>query len=206
MTRPLRIEYEGAFYHVLSRGNERKEIFRDDKARSLFTEILGEMSARFSVDIFAYVLMGNHYHLLLEEIKEGGISQFMHKFGGGYARYFNTKHDRVGSLFQDKFKSVLVDDEQYLQYLLVYINVLNPAEFIEHNWKENGIRDIEKVLKFAEEYLWSSHLDYLEKRGSLILERGILGEMFPTKEKYAELVRMVLRDKKYQAIDHLVLE
>ena len=65
MTRPLRIEYEGAFYHVLSRGNERKEVFRDDKDRTLFTEIPGVMSERFSVDIFAYVLMGNHYHLLI---------------------------------------------------------------------------------------------------------------------------------------------
>lgn len=158
------------------------------------------------VRILAYCLMGNHYHLLLEEIREGGISKFMHKLGGGYARYFNTKHDRVGSLFQDKFKSVLVDNEEYLQYVLVYINVLNPAEFIEHHWKENGIGDIEQVLKFAEEYLGSSHLDYLGKRGSLILDKGILGEIFSTPDKYMEFVRMVLRDKKYENIVHLTLE
>ena len=158
------------------------------------------------VRIMAYCLMGNHYHLLLEEIQEGGISRFMHKLGGGYARYFNAKHDRVGSLFQDKFKSVLVDNEEYLQYVLVYINVLNPAEFVEHNWKERGIYNMKNVLKFTEEYLWSSHLDYLGKRGSLILDKGILGEMFSTPEKYMELVEMVLRDKKYKDIAHLVLE
>ncbi|WP_096894603.1 transposase [Candidatus Scalindua japonica] len=91
MTRQLRIEYEGAFYHVLSRGNERKEIFRDDKDRSLFTEILGEMSARFSVDIFAYVLMGNHYHLLLRTNRPN-ISKSMQWLGVAYTRRFNIRH------------------------------------------------------------------------------------------------------------------
>ena len=101
---------------------------------------------------------------------------------------------------------MLVDNERYLQYLLVYINVLNPAGIIEPNWKEEGIQDMEKVLQFVEEYQWSSHLDYLGKRGSLILNKGILGEMFPVPEKYMELVKMVLRDKQYQTIEHLTLE
>jgi len=158
------------------------------------------------VRIMAYCIMGNHYHLLVEEIQEGGITKFMQKFGVGYARYFNNKHERVGSLFQDKFKNILVDDERYLQYLLVYINVLNPAEFVAPNWKEQGIQNIETVLEYAEKYLWSTHLEYLGKRNSLIIDKGILEEMLPTPQAYLNLVKMVLRDKKYEAIGHLVLE
>lgn len=156
--------------------------------------------------IMAYCVMGNHFHLLVEEIKKGGITQFMQKFGVGYVRYFNNKHDRVGGLFQDKFKNVLVDDESYLQYLLVYINVLNPAEFVASNWKTEGMQDIEKVLKFAEEYKWSSHLDFLGKRGSLILDKGVLAKLLPTPKAYMDLVRTVLKGKKYEQIGHLTLE
>ena len=158
------------------------------------------------VRIMAYCVMDNHFHLLIEEIQSGGITRFMHKLGIGYAEYFNKKYERVGSLFQNVFKNVLVDNERYLQYLLVYINVLNPAGIIESNWKEKGIQNMKSVLRFAETYQWSSHLDYLGKRGSLILDKGILNELFPTPKKYMEFVKMVLRDKKYQTIDHLALE
>lgn len=156
--------------------------------------------------IMAYCVMGNHFHLLVEEIREGGITKFMHKFGMGYAHYFNNKYRRVGSLFQGRFKNVLVENDQQLLYLLVYINVLNPAEFIASNWKEKGIEDIGKVLKFAENYLWSSHLDFLGKRGSLILDKGILAELLPTPKSYVDLVKAVLRDKNYQKIERLMLE
>lgn len=158
------------------------------------------------VRILAYCAMGNHFHLLLEEIQEGGITQFMRKLGTGYAGYFNRKHDRVGRLFQNTFKSIRVKDERYLQYLLVYINVLNPAGIIEPNWKQEGIQSIEKVLDFAEQYQWSSHMDYLGKRDSLILDKGLFAEMFPNPQAYLDLVKAVLREKKYQAIEHLTLE
>lgn len=158
------------------------------------------------VRILAYCVMDNHYHLLLEEIREGGITKFMHKLGVGYAKYFNKKYDRVGSLFQDKFKNILVDDDLYLQYLLVYINVLNPAQFIEPRWKEEGIRNIEAVLQYAEDYQFSSHLDYLGKRNSIIIDKGLLGELLPTPTAYFDLVRAVLEGKKYMAVGHLMLE
>lgn len=158
------------------------------------------------VRIMAYCIMGNHYHLLVEEFQEGGITQFMHKLGLGYARYFNNKYERVGSLFQDKFKNVLVDDERYLQYLLVYINVLNPAQHLEPDWKERGIQDMPAVLQYTESYPWSTHQEYLGKRNSLIIEKGVLGELIPTPEDYLNLVKMVLRDKKYKEISNLTLE
>ena len=170
--------------YLVSQGSERKPLVR----------------------IMAYCIMGNHYHLLVEEIQKDGITKFMHKLGLGYARYFNNKYERVGSLFQDKFKNILVDDEKYLLYLLVYINVLNPADLIEPGWREEGIKDIEAVLKFAVDYLWSTHQEYIGKRRSLIIEKGILEELLPTPKAYLDLVKAVLSGKGYQEIFHLALE
>jgi putative transposase len=158
------------------------------------------------VHILAYCIMGNHFHLLIEEIEEGGIIKFMHKLGTGYVRYFNNKYKRVGPLFQGRFKAALVDEERYLLYLLIYINVINPGQFIQPNLKEEGIKDIQKIIKAAEEYHWSSHLDYLGKRGSIILNRGIFDGILPTPKEYQDLVKNVLRDKKYKEIFHLALE
>ena len=158
------------------------------------------------VRILAYCIMGNHYHLLVEEIREGGITQFMHKFGTGYSMFFNKKHERVGPLFQGRFKNVPVDDDLQLQYLLVYINVLNPANFVAPNWKEEGIDNIEKVLRYAEEYPWSSHQDYLGLRNSIILEKGVFENIFLTPKSYFDLVVAVLEGKKHEQIPHLLLE
>ncbi len=158
------------------------------------------------VRILAYCIMGNHFHLLVEELKEGGIIKFMHKLGLGYARYFNNKYERVGSLFQSRFKAVPVEDERYLQYLLVYINVLNPAQLEQPNWKGEGIKDVAKIMQIADQCLWSTHQEYSGKRQSIIIDKGLLGRMFSTSQSYLELVEGVLRGKKYEEIRHLALE
>ncbi|PIU75289.1 MAG: hypothetical protein COS76_01590 [Candidatus Portnoybacteria bacterium CG06_land_8_20_14_3_00_39_12] len=157
------------------------------------------------VRILAYCLMPNHYHLLVEELQEGGISKFMHKFGG-YTFYFNKKYQRSGSLFEGPFKAVLVENEIQLQYLLIYINVINPGQLVEPKLKEEGIRDIETVIKAADEYLFGTHQEYSGKRGSIIIDKGVLGEMFPTPENYRNFVKQVLSDKKYQEVAHLTIE
>lgn len=160
------------------------------------------------VRILAYCIMPNHFHLAIEELEEGGIVKFMHKFGGGYARYFNKKHNRVGSLFQGRFKAVAVKNEQQLLYLLIYVNVINPGQLIEPNLKEEGIKDIDAVLRKAEEYQWGTHQEYLRKRNSLIINKRRLIEMLglESPQKYRELVEDVLRAKKYTKIKHLLLE
>lgn len=157
------------------------------------------------VRILAYCLMPNHYHLLVEELEEGGITKFMHKFGG-YTFYFNKKYQRSGSLFEGPFGAVLVEDDIQLQYLLVYINVINPGQLVESKLKKEGIRDVEAVIKAADEYLWTTHQEYSGKRDSIIIDKGILGEIFPDSEKYRDFVKQVLLSKKYQEISHLTFE
>lgn len=158
------------------------------------------------VRILAYCVMDNHFHLLLEEIQEGGITRFMQKLGTGYVGYFNKKHKRVGPLFQGRFKAVLVENERQFLYLLVYINVINPGQFIQPKLKEEGVKDIKKILDGVEKYSWSSHLDYLGKRGSIILQKGMFNDMISTPRSYQDLVKDVLEDRKYQQISHLIIE
>lgn len=121
MARPWRIECEGAFYHVMARGNERRRIFTDDEDYSSFLEVLGEMSKSFEVDIFAYVLMGNHYHLLLGT-NFPNLSKSMQWLGTSYTRRYNVKHQRNGHLFQGRFKHILVENEGYIMRLSCYIH------------------------------------------------------------------------------------
>ena len=111
------------------------------------------------VKIHGFCLMPNHYHLLLEQIQDGGISSFMQKLGTGFSMYRNMKYGRVGPLFQGRFKAILIDEEVYLTHLLRYIH-LNPVELIEPKWKENGIKNWKKANKFLDSYKWSSFHEY----------------------------------------------
>lgn len=124
MARPLRIEYPGAFYHVTSRGNERKPIFRDDKDRLRFLDILSQAIELFHLRLHAYVLMDNHYHLFLETL-QGKLNRASRHLNGVYTQYFNRRHGRVGHLFQGRYKAILVEKDLYLMELSRYIH-LNP--------------------------------------------------------------------------------
>ena len=141
MARPLRIEYPGAYYHVTSRGNERKAIFRDVADRRKFLEILSSSIEQFIVRLHAYVLMDNHYHLLVET-PEGNLSRAIRHLNGVYTQYFNRRHRRVGHLFQGRYKAILVDKDSYLIELSRYIH-LNP-------WR------VRRGSKDALGYRWSS--------------------------------------------------
>ncbi|MBW1995287.1 MAG: transposase, partial [Deltaproteobacteria bacterium] len=109
MARAWRIEFEGALYHVLSRGNERRDIFFCDHDRRMFLSTLGEMADRFAIEPCAYVLMNNHYHLLLHTLR-ANLSKAMQWFGVTYTNRFNARHSRSGHLFQGRFKSMVVQN------------------------------------------------------------------------------------------------
>ena len=144
MARQWRIEYQDALYHVLSRGNGRQDIFLSNHDRYLFIDLLQEFSERFNVDLFAYVLMGNHYHLLLKT-PDANLSKGMQWFGTAYTRKFNLQNNRSGHLFQGRFKSIIVENEAYLLRLSCYIH---------HNPLKADIVDR------LSDYKWSSYHYY----------------------------------------------
>jgi REP element-mobilizing transposase RayT len=156
MARPLRIQYSGAVYHVTCRGNERKEIFKDDRDRETFLEILTRSSGIYNIKIFSYILMDNHFHLLIET-PLGNLGEFMRHFNITYTGYYNRRHNRVGHLYQGRYKSILVDKESYLSVLSRYIH-LNPVrtEAMEKNTDEEKIQHLQN-------YTWSSLPGYINK-------------------------------------------
>lgn len=200
MTRTFSIAI-GEFYHVYNRGTDKRRIFmsRADRDRflillylanqggpvdvklqgSTLLETANERDGEPLVEIIAYCLMPNHFHLLLREVEEGGISKFMQKLTTGYTMYFNKKYDRNGSLFQGRFKATHVGDDRYMRYLISYIH-LNPIKLVEPKWKEVGITDKSRAEQFLEEYAQSSYLDYLGRKRpeNMILMREALPEYF----------------------------
>ena len=148
MARPLRIEFPGAYYHIASRGNEQKEIFRNSKDREKFLSYLESASKRYGAEIHLFCLMNNHYHLLLKTPR-GNLSKVMHHINGAYTTYFNTQWNRVGHLFQGRFKAILVDADEYACELSRYIH-LNPVRAA--------------IVSTPGEYGWSSYLAYTGRK------------------------------------------
>lgn len=145
MARSLRIEYPGAFYHVTSRGNEQRDVFKTRKDREQFLSYLESAVARYGAVIHAYCLMSNHYHLIIET-PSGNLSEIMRHINGAYTTYFNVKRKRAGHLFQGRYKAIVIEANTYAMELSRYIH-LNPVR----------VRLVDK----PEDYEWSSHRCYI---------------------------------------------
>jgi putative transposase len=145
MARPLRIEYPGAFYHITSRGNERKPVFKSKQDRMKFLDYLFSATERYGAQVHVYCLMDNHYHLLIET-PLGNLSQIMHHINGAYTTYFNVKRGRSGHLFQGRYKSILVDMDEYAKELSRYIH-LNPVRA--------------NMVSSPDDFQWSSYNQYI---------------------------------------------
>lgn len=198
---------EGEYYHIYNRGNNKQIIFIDDEDRDRFVKLLylcnSTKSFNFKEDIIqpnisawdfergdqlvgigAWVLMPNHFHLYLialpkQGLGENNITVFMGKLCTAYAKYFNKKHSRTGSLFEGKFKSVHIENEAQARYLFSYIH-LNPVKLIQPNWKEVGIEDKIKTIDFLDNYKWSSYDDHLslERKENIILNKTMFLDYF----------------------------
>ena len=161
MARPLRIQYPGAFYHITTRGNEGKEIFRSRQDRQKFLFYLESATQRYQAIIHVYCLMGNHYHLLLET-PSANLSQILQHINGAYTTYFNIKRNRSGHLFQGRYKAILVEADAYATELSRYIH-LNPVRA--------------GLVSDPEQYPWSSYAIYTgqQKKPDWIMVDFILG-------------------------------
>ncbi len=194
MARPLRISYPGAFYHVTSRGNERKAVFKSSGDREKFLEYLSTASLRYDARVHAYCLMDNHYHLLLQT-PSANLPEIMHHINGAYTTYFNFKRDRAGHLFQGRYKAILVEIDGYAKELSRYVH-LNPVRA--------------KIVHAPEEYPWSSYRDYIGMRRPLdwLYRDFILGcfdaEVSKAQDRYRDFVTALV-DQAYASPMEAVL-
>ena len=142
MARPLRIEYSGAVYHITSRGNEKRPVFKDDPDREIFLKTLTHVNERYNWICHAYCLMDNHYHILIET-PDGNLSIGMRQLNGVYTQAFNKSHRRTGHLFQGRYKAILIQKDSHLLEVSRYV-VLNPvrARMVEQprDWKWSSYR------------------------------------------------------------------
>jgi putative transposase len=211
MSRPLRIERAGAWYHLTARGNERRPIFRDNRDRVHFCELLGELVRRFRVRLHAFVLMDNHYHLLLE-LTEPNLSRTGQWLNVSYSVWFNRRHGRSGHLFQGRFKSVVVDPRQWGLELSRYVH-LNPVRVgrlglgkVDRQKMRAGAngapdpRSVQDRIARLRRYRWSSYRAYvgLGKRPEWLECERVLelggGKKEERRRNYREYVELAVRE------------
>jgi len=194
MARPLRINYSGAFYHVTSRGNERKNVFKSKRDREKFFEYLDSATQRYDAVIHVFCLMSNHYHLLIET-PTGNLPQIMRHINGAYTTYFNVKRARPGHLFQGRYKAILVEIDEYAKELSRYIH-LNPVRA--------------KMVETPEEYEWSSYRFYIgETKPPKWLYRDFILGYFGNKvsiaqKEYRKFVSILVSEKYDSPLDEVV--
>ncbi|MBW1862673.1 MAG: transposase [Deltaproteobacteria bacterium] len=161
MARSIRIEYRGAFYHVTARGNERKRIFFNEADYQKFKEYVGRAQDKFNLFLHCYMLMTNHYHLILET-PEGNLTKVMHYLNGSYTNYVNRRRRRIGHLLQGRYKAILIDKDNYLLELSRYVH-LNPVRA--------------KMVAKPEDYVFSSYRSYIDKKNEKIVHRDLILSM-----------------------------
>lgn len=158
------------------------------------------------VDILAFCLMPNHYHLLVSPRIENGVALFIKKLNGGYAKYFNIKHERSGALFQGKYKRIIIKDEAHFIHLPYYIH-LNPLDLIAPEWRERELNNFTKAMKFLDSYRWSSHLDYFGKNNfPSITNRKLLLDFFEGQSGYKNKIKEWLKQLDLEQIQGFMLE
>jgi putative transposase len=203
------------YYHIYNRGVDKRIIFENDTDRRRFLAILYLCNGEVAIDMYklfregqsfpnlfsfdrgealvaigAYCLMPNHFHILVKEIKEGGISLFMKKLQTAYSMYFNKKYERSGSLFQGPFGAQHVSDDRHLRYLFSYIH-LNPIKLIDHDWKNKDILNIDNAERFLDSYSFSSFGEYrgISRPESAIVTKTAFPEYFETYKDFKVFIR-----------------
>ncbi len=197
MARKPRIEFEGAFYHVLTRGNQKQKIFKENDDLNIYLEILFDYKKRYNYYLFSYVLMSNHVHLLIQTQKTP-LSKILQGVNQRYTAYFNRKYKTVGHLFQGRYKAILCDRDEYMLSLVKYIH-MNPVRA--------------RVAESPAGYKWSSHSTYSKRITEGIVDTDIVLRMFSEdKAKARKLYRnfmydgiAVKKEQIYSTVDQQVL-
>jgi len=214
----------GSYVHVIKRGARGMEIVRDENDRWRFLKSLfylnnnnykqekweGELfkmkTALFEwpsswppreklVEIVAYTLIPNHFHLLLKEIRENGVSIFMHGLCASMTLHFNEKYEEKGSIFQGAYRGRLVETDEYLKRVAIYIMVKNSFELLPGGL-DRAIKNFDKAWEKSLEYRFSSLADYGSNRKSTIIDKGLLDEIFKTPKKFKEFAKDTMLGRK----------
>lgn len=182
MSRPLRIQYKNACYHITCRGNARQNIFHSDRDREKFLEILSRSLEVYQVHLFAFVLMTNHFHIVVRT-PQANLQDFMRHFNISYTGYFNKAHNRSGHLYQGRYKSFLIDADSYLMQVSRYVH-LNPIRV-----KRMKQASEEEKKAYLNVYPWSSYPDYVSSsRYGFLLTDEILAYFRKNKTSYRSFV------------------
>jgi putative transposase len=182
MARSLRIQYPGAFYHIACRGNERKKIFLDDDDRYRFLVNLEESLQVYQVKLYSYILMHNHFHLLLQTAR-ANLSEFMRRFNICYTSWFNYRHERCGHLYQGRYKAFLIDADNYLVEVSRYLHLNNVRQEKLHSlgW--------ERQWHYARSNKWSSLSGYLNKKNMIaFVDYDFILEMIGGRRAYQKFM------------------
>lgn len=177
MGRPLRIEYPGAWYHVMNRGRRREKIYEYDEDYQIFIDLLKESAVQFKVRISAYCLMRNHYHLIINT-PEGNLSRCMRHINGIYTQKYNRLRKADGPIFRGRYKSILISEDRYLLELVKYIHC-NPLTA--------------HIVDKIEDYRWSSHRGYLEdgQQWNWLYKDIIMGLLSNSKKRYKDFIEEI---------------
>jgi len=162
MPRNPRLCFEGAFYHITSRGDNKEKIFYNEWDRKAMFSLLKEAKSKFCFRLHAYTLMQNHFHFVIETSEKGTISEIMHHINGKYTKHFNSMHKRSGHLFQGRFHGVLIDKDNYLLEVTRYVH-LNPVRA--------------GLVEYPEEYKWSSYRHYIGLARNDFVDKELILDM-----------------------------
>lgn len=222
-------------YHLLNRGVDKRQIFLDNQDRARFVhdmyefndsasasntvrklppdspetilfDLVGRTSKRkLLVQIHGWCIMGNHYHLLVSELVDGGITKFTMKLNVGYAKYFNARYKRVGTLFQGRTKKIHIASDAHFLHILHYIH-LNPLDLLKgaESWRALEIRNTRAAMDHLEKYRWSSYLDYCGRKNfPSVITKELFGDVF---RKYEKTIFAYMKDMELTSIKPFLLE
>jgi putative transposase len=202
MARPLRIQYPGAYYHITCRGNKHRKIFLNDDDRHWFLKVLKESLKIYQVNLYAYILMHNHFHLVIRTVR-ANLSEFMRRFNITYTGCFNYHHRTCGHLYQGRYKALLVDADSYLVELSRYVH-LNPVR-----GSKTRLCNTDEKWQYAKRYQWSSISGYMHKKHIVdFIEYNTILDMIEGRQAYQRFVyeginkdqQNIFEDVKYQSI------
>ena len=224
----------GEIYHIYNRGVEKRRVFLDDEDRLRFIHDLFEFNdiepapnltyhighkqskevglpknrkrRQLIVELIAFCLMPDHYHLIVRQKTDNGITEFMRKLGTGYTNYFNKKYQRVGHLFQGKYKSVRIVTESHFIHLPYYIH-LNPLDLIAPSWRERKLKNYREAVSFLNNYRWSSLLDYIgQENFPSVTQRKFLLDFFDGPKSYKKNIFGWLKDFDIEVVGIVKIE